>query len=121
MITIKYEEYTNDYIRKYKDHTVPFLQSFEDWFFNLCDGDYSKKISIPDPKHSVCKDGPYRMEVNCVWTQNKCYWVHQIMRDGKIIFSDGKFTSGQKYWNEDMKQLCSEMLKRKAKPVFNFG
>ena len=83
MITIKYEEYTNDYIRKYKDHTVPFLQSFEDWFFNLCDGDYSKKISIPDPKHSVCKDGPYRMEVNCVWTQNKCYWVHQIMRDGK--------------------------------------
>lgn len=119
MIRIKYEEYTNDFTRRFLEKQFAFMEEFENWFFNLCDGEYSRNISIPDPKR--CAGVPYRMEVNCVRTQNKCYWVHQIEWDNKIVFSDGRYTSGQKHWNEWIKQLCERMIARKDNPKFNFG
>ena len=122
MITVSYEEYTNDIFRRPFTKTFGSLRSFEDWFFGLCDRDYDRYISLPNPDRTdIWKDGPSRMEVNCMWTQSKCYWVHMISREGKIIFSDGKHTSGQKHWNEETKQLCRDMLERKVHPRFNFG
>lgn len=125
MIIAKYEEYTNDYFRKHKTKHFPDLTDFENWFFDLCDGDYKKKISIPKPpdidKHNIWKDGPSCLDVNCMWTQNKHYWIHQLERDGKIIFSDGKHTNNIKYWNDETKQMCRNMIERRNNPHFDFG
>lgn len=122
MITVKYEEYTNDLIRRNMEKSFPSLRSFEDWFFDLCDGKYEDKISIPNPDRTdIWGDGPGRMEVNDMWTRDKCYWVHMISREGKIIFSDGKHTNYQKHWNDEMKEFCRGMLQRKNSPAFNFG
>ena len=49
MVTVKYEEYTNDFWRKEKEMTFGGMQQFIDWFFGLCDGRYKDKISIPNP------------------------------------------------------------------------
>lgn len=119
MLYVRYEEYTNDFTRRYCDKSFASFDAFADWLFGLCDGLYEERISIPDPTR--CRTGPYRIEVNCYRAQNKCYWVHQIERDGKIIFSDGKFTSGQKHWNEEVQKLCANMIRRRNQPVFNFG
>ena len=123
MITVKYEEYTNDFIRQNKTKTFYSLSEFENWFFGLCDsGKFDDKIFVPIPERTdIWGDGPSRMEVNCVRTQNKCYWVHQIERNGAIIFSDGKFTDRQRHWNDETKELCRAMNQRKKKPVFNFA
>ena len=118
MIKVTYQEYTNDFCKQTKEKLFYNLGEFADWFFKLCDRDYEKYISIPLPTQKVA---PYRMEVNCMWTKNKCFWVHMIEREGTIIFSDGKFTSGQKHWNDEMKELCTQMEQRRKKPVFNFG
>lgn len=123
MITVKYEEYTNDFFRQNRVRNFSSLSEFENWFFGLCDsGKYEDRISVPNPDRTdIWRDGPSRMEVNCMWTQSKCYWVHQIERNGTIIFSDGKHTDRQKHWNEETKELCRAMLERKAHPRFNFG
>lgn len=121
-MTIFYEEYTNDFIRSYKEKTVYSLKEFENWFFGLCKGRYKDKISVPDPDGQFCmKEGPYRMDVNCMWEENRHYWVHRIDSNGKIIFSDGKLTDGMKHWNEDAKQLCREIISRRDHPKFDFG
>jgi len=105
MITVRYEEYTNDFIRRHLDKCFTSLRCFEDWFFELCDGKYEDKISIPNPDRTdIWGNGPSRMEVNDMWTRDKCYLVHMISRDGVIIFSDGKHTNQQK-----------------NAPTFNFG
>lgn len=122
MVFVEYEEYTNDFCRNYMGKRFYSLSEFEDWFFALCDGKYEDKISIPDPdRKDIWGNGPSRMEVNCRRTQNKCFWVHQIENCGKIVFSDGKHTSGQKHWNEEIQNLCRHMLERKNTPRFNFG
>lgn len=122
---VRYEEYTNDYIRSNKTIMFDSISQFKDWIFNLCDGNYKKNIFIPIPERTdIWRDGPSRIEVNCMWTQNKCYWVHQIESgtwERKIYFSDGKFTDGTRHWNEDMKQLCRDLIERRDHPKFNFG
>lgn len=122
MIHVKYEEYTNDYCRRYMDKRFYSLGEFEDWFFSMCDGKYEDKIFIPNPdRKDIWGDGPSRMEVNCMWTKNKCFWVHQIEDGVKIVFSDGKHTNGQRHWNEELQNLCRHMLERQKKPRFSFG
>ncbi len=117
MITVRYEEYTNDYIRRNTTKTFSSLGEFENWFFSLCNGSYEQDISIPDPRRS---DIPSGMEVRCYQTEGKCYWVHMISRDAGIIYSDGHHTDGQRHWNDETKSLCVEMIQRKKKPTFNF-
>ncbi len=121
-IRIKYEEYRNDYNRKDCERSFYTLSEFEDWFFGLCKGTYKKDASIPDPdnKHGIWADGPSCMEMNCRWTEDKVYWIHQINTDNGIIYSDGHHTNRMKHWNDDAKEMCRRMLQRKKNPQFNF-
>ena len=123
MITVDYELYTNDYRRRFKKETFYNIQEFVDWIFKNCDGKYEDKISIPNPDTTIFKEDemPYSIDVNRMWTRNDHLWVHQIRVDSTIVFSDGKHTNGLKHWNENMKQMCRDMLKRRSNPQFNFG
>ncbi len=120
MITIKYEEYHNDYYRSNKSKSFYNLSEFKNWFFGCCKGKYEDRISIPNPDSNIWSDGPSCLEVNCVWEEGFTYWVHEISKDGGIIYSDGNYTNRQKHWNEETKQMCRDMLERKKKPIFNF-
>ena len=121
MIIISYERYVNDCSKTFLNKSFYSLKEFEDWFFGLCRGKYEKDISIPDPDSSYTKNGPGRISVNCVWTEGCDYWVHKIVDCGKIVFSDGKETNGIKHWNDDIKNLCREMIQRQNNPQFVFG
>lgn len=120
MISIDYELYTNDICRRNLTETFYSLKEFQDWIFNNCDGKYEDKISIPMPDNPIWKDGPSDISVNRMWTRNNKLCVHMIKRDGKIMFSDGTHTNSLKYWNDDAKQLCRDMLFRRSNPVFDF-
>ena len=122
MIRIKYELYTNDYWRNPQTKTFYSLSEFCDWIFECCDGNYKEKIFIPNPDRTdIWYDGPSRIEINRMWTQNNQVWIHQIESDAGIIFSDGKHTDGIKHWNETAKQMCRDLLVRRNKPSFNFA
>ena len=118
MIKIKYEEYSNDYDRPKKEAKFGDLTEFENWFFDLCEGNWDEKISVPNPDNSIWRDGPSCLEVR---VRGVSYWIHLIMRDGAIIYSDGTHTSEIKYWNDLTKNMCRRMIERKKNPRFNFG
>lgn len=122
MIRVFYDEYTNDFWKPQQEKALCTLAEFKDWFFGLCKGKYEDKISIPMPDRTdIWKDGPSAIECNCMWEESKTYRVHMIMRDGAIIFSDGRHTNGQKHWNEETKQMCRDMIQRRKAPTFNFA
>ena len=121
MVTVYYEEYTNDYIMRDKQKTFMSLNGFEDWFFGLCKRSYKDYISIPDPDTTIFRpdEMPYSLDVNAMWTDNCHYWVHMIRNNG-IVFSDGRHTNGQKHWNDTTKDMCRRMLARRNNPQFDF-
>ena len=121
MVTVYYEEYTNDYLRRDKQKTFMSLSGFEDWFFGLCKRSYKDYISIPDPDTTIFRpdEMPYSLDVNAMWTDNCHYWVHMIRNNG-IVFSDGRYTDGQKHWNDTTKDMCRRMLARRNNPQFDF-
>ena len=124
MITVDYEIYINDYTRSYKKETFYNLGAFVDWVFQNCDDDYKSHIFVPDPEDKraeVMNRLPYRIQVSRCRTRGNSLWVHQIRRDNTIIFSDGKHTNNITHWNEEVKQMCRDMLTRIKNPVFNFG
>ena len=120
MIKVSYEEYINDYNRTYKTQAFYNLSEFVDWFFGKCKGKYNKDISVPDPDSDIWRDGPSCMEVRAMWTEGRTYWIHMIQRDGGIIYTDGIMTNHQTHWNDETKELCRQMRKRRDKPMFNF-
>lgn len=122
MVTVYYEEYTNDYNRRNKTKDFGSLAQFEDWFFGLCKRSYTEYIGIPDPDTAIFRPSemPYALSVNAMWDDNCTYWIHMILRNNGIIFSDGKYTDRQKHWNDTTKDMCRQMLARRNNPTFNF-
>ena len=120
MVKVYYEEYHNDYFRPEKTQCFYGLSDFEDWFFEKARGKYADKISAPNPDNRIWSDGPSCLECNCMWEEDKTYWVRMIVVDGGIIYSDGKLTNNQKHWNETAKEMCRRIIKRKKNPTFNF-
>lgn len=121
MITVFYEKYYNDNHRNFKEESFCSYDQFIDWFFGLCDGKYSEDISIPNPDRWAYMEGPRGFNCNCVWTKGFTYWIHMIKDGERIVMSDGLNTNGIKHWNNYIKQMCRDMIKRKEKPTFNFG
>lgn len=123
MIKVKYEEYRADYDRRDKEISFYSLDEFENWFFGLCKGTYENDASVPDPDnaHGIWKDGPSCLKMNCRWIEGKTYWVHQISSSAGIIYSDGHHTNHQRHWNEEVKDMCRRMIRRKKNPTFNFA
>ena len=120
MIKVAYELYKNDYNRRIAEKTFASLNAFEDWFFGLCKGKYNDDISVPNPDNGIWSEGPSCMEVRCYSTDGVCYWIRMIQIGNGIMYTDGKLTNGMKHWNEDAKEMCRRMLKRKKAPAFNF-
>lgn len=121
MVTIYYEEYTNDYCRRDKEKSFVSLDEFERWFFGLCKRNYKDYIEIPDPDTTIFRpdEMPYSLDVNAMRNDNCHYWIHMIRSNG-IIFSDGQYTCRQKHWNDTTKNMCRRMLARCNNPTFDF-
>lgn len=123
MIKVRYEKYYNDYITKYETITLFSLNDLANWMFAKTTGEYKRHMYFADPNqnHEFC--GKLKLDSSSIHTSDDCYiyWIHQIEKDGAIIYSTGKFTNGICHWNEEVKQWLLDCRKRMNNPKFNFG
>lgn len=125
MLRVKFERYWNDYHRR--DDSKPFddFSDLENWLFSQMQQDYinnSHVMSFPTPAAAkrIHADGPWSIEIQPKYGEEQI-WIHQIESSGRIIFSDGKFTSGKKYWTVDVQDWLTHCEQRRKNPQFNFA
>lgn len=123
MITVKYEKYYNDYRKSYETKNFSSLEELADWLFGLVKGEYKRSMWFVNPNDDHMRDGKLRLDSSCIKSNDGCwiYWVHQIEKDGAIIYSTGTFTNGICHWNEEIKQWLLDCRERMNNPTFNFG
>ena len=123
MITVKYERYWNDYIRKHEEKSFSSLADLEEWIFGKMQQDYAKAMSFPTVEAAarIHNEGPWASEFRPVWGE-EAFWIHQISYShGGIIFTDGKFTSGQRHWSKEVQSWLDHCKERCSAPKFNFS
>lgn len=125
MIKVKYEKYRNDYDRMIEEKWFHNLQEVQDWLFDICEGEYAKGMFFINPASTIPYfKGKLNLDSSCISVNGRSYdtWVLQINKDGKIIYSTGRFTNGISYWNDEVKQWIMACRERQLKnPTFNFG
>lgn len=123
MIRIKYEKYYNDYNRSFATKSFNTLNELADWMFDMVYGKYDFKIYFTDPNDPHISNEKLRLDSSCIYTSDNKYryWIHQIEKDGKIIYSCGTFTNGICHWNDEIKDWLRTCRDRMNNPQFNFG
>lgn len=125
MITVYYEKYWNDFIRKEETITFHSLVSVADWIFNQMRCDYTKHTNMmgfptPEAAKRIREDGPWEIEF-MPESGGPTFWIHMMKEDGKIIFTDGKMTAGQKHWSQAVKGWLTSCRERQKAPRFDFA
>lgn len=109
MIAIEYERYWNDYTRQKKlTKSFSSLSSLANWLFDM--------NTDPNGYGLYFGEGLIESKDEQGWT----IWVRIIRNENGIIFSDGRYTMGQKHCNDTVKEWVSECMERKNHPVYNF-
>lgn len=120
MITVKYEEYWNDYRRK--DHLKVFgsLTSLENWIFDQMQQKYqNNNLALYFPKKGN-PNFPGRIDISPVYG-GPCLWIHLIENERGIIFSDGKLTCGAKHASKQVVEWLEHCTARRDNPNFCFA
>lgn len=120
MIKIYYDEYLNDFCHK-KGQTKTFsdLGELKNWIFGKMKQPYDTPYAMyfPDPRKKDQEPSSIDFQE---YRGSMQVWIHQIQNENGIIFSDGTLTSGQKHWNDEIKNWLIECNEFKKKPTFNF-
>ena len=121
MLRVKYEQYWNDFHRRNEVKQFADLDELAEWMFGQMQQDYTKAMSFPTPEKAsrIGESGPWAIEFRPAWGEGNI-WIHQIENSCGIIFSDGKFTSGQKHWSQEVKEWLVQCEERRCSPKFNF-
>lgn len=125
MFRVKFERYWNDYLRRHEEKHFSDLAELEEWIFGQMQQDYTTNhsaMSFPTPKAAerIKAAGPWSIEFRPVWGEESI-WIHMIDSPSGIVFSDGKFTSGQKYWSKAVQEWLAHCDQRQHAPKFNFA
>ena len=123
MIKVKYHKYYNDYRNSYETKTFSSLDELADWLFGMVKGKYEYKIWFTNPNEDNMFDGKLRLDGSCIKSNDGewSYYIEQIEKDDKIIYSTGKFTNGICHWNDEIKCWLRVCRERMNNPQFNFG
>lgn len=124
MLKVKYEQYVNDHNRQMQEKEFSTLTELEDWIFGQMQQDYTQKrcMFFPTPEIMVRigMTGPSTIEFSPM-VGGPRFKIRDIRNEfGWIIFSDGAFTAGQKYWNKNVQEWLSHCEERRKAPQFNF-
>lgn len=123
MIKVYYEEYYNDFRRKDMERTFSSLKEVEDWVFEQMRQDYTKPFVMyfptPEQNKRFHWDGASRIEF-APSKEGPEYWIHEMKSDTGIIFTDGKYTAGQKHWSKEVQDWLRHCDARQHAPKFQF-
>lgn len=119
MITVYYEVYYNDFIRKNKENRFAGLKELEEWMFGQMQQNYEKAMAFPTPKkcERIHATGPWEIEFTPTYS-GPIFWIHQIKNSNGIMFSDGKITDGQRHWSKEVQEWLVHCEERKSAPKF---
>ena len=120
MIKVDYEIYHNDYRRSDKVITFGSLDELKDWLFGQMKRPYNDSYAMYFPNPNRADAEPSSIEIHPDFGEPTIL-IHQIENENGIIFSDGRHTSGQKHWNNQIKEwlvLCNNFKKA---PQFKFA
>ena len=124
MIKVRYERYYNDNYTYHESKNFNSMEELADFFFGLVQGEYNGKLTFVDPESPIHND-PVDPKLNssCIRAlgEKYIYYIHQIEKDGAIIYSCGTFTNGICHWNEEAKQWLRDCRERVERPQFNFA
>lgn len=125
MIKVYYEEYLNDFWRKQHVREFANLDSLAEWIFGQMRTDYVKDryvMGIPTPEIAkrIHSDAPWRIEF-MPERGGPTFWIRQMKENGRIIFTDGTMTAGQKHWSQAVKEWCIDLEERRKAPTFDFA
>lgn len=125
MLRVKYERYLNDFHHKSETESFADLIELESWMFGQMQQDYSGgkgTMFFPTPRKMkrIGEHGPRYIELRPVYGEEQI-WIHQIESPNGIIFSDGRFTSGKKYWTGEVQEWLMHCEQRRKNPQFNFA
>ena len=128
MITAYIEEYHNDYYKKEHIENFTSLSSLAERIFESMRTDYSDKetgwsymyFPVENEAAGLNCDGPSKIEF-IPEVGGPSFWIHQIKEDGRIIFSDGRMTAGQKHWSQTVREWCKNCRARQKAPKFDFA
>lgn len=124
MIKVFYDTKADFLGTRYEHHTKDFesLEDITEWIFGQMYQDYKKNMHFPDPdktdsgdtelEHTVCFIGePSGTEIS----------IRKMEENGKILYSDGKMTSGLWHMSNAVKTWCRECIRQQESPDFNFA
>lgn len=126
MIQIEYERYVDDSNLSSGQKSFRDLAGLEDWIFGQMRQDYSadsNAMSFPTEEKMarLKQDGPCRISFRPD-RYGETISIRQIKTDdGKVVFSDGTYTSGQKFWGRQARKWLEHCERRRRNPTFDFA
>lgn len=130
MISVKYERYWNAFNRTHETKSFETLHELEEWIFDQMEQvqqacrqqelRLSSAMFFPTPKsmEKIAADGPCHI----MFKPNlygQIIFVHEILTESGVIFSDGEFTAGQKHWTREVQDWLTHCFERQTSPKNN--
>lgn len=123
MVRVRYKKYYHDWRQSQEQKCFDDLSEVADWMFGMVKGEYKRAMFFTNPDDDHMREGKLHLDSSCIQTSDGkwVYFIEQIEKDGRIIYSCGTFTNKVCHWNEEVKQWIKACRARMENPVFNFG
>lgn len=121
-VKVYYEEYVNDYNRRDKVEYFSSLNKFADILFENATN-YTWLYFTNAERNKAENNGRFEFDSSCISSTGRKFniYTHKIEKDGKIIYSDGKFTNGISHASNEVCEWLKECNARKRNPQFDFA
>lgn len=124
MLKIRMERHLNSCFHREDTRTFDTFAELEKWIFDQMQQDYTGyKMTLRFPTSEIAQcfhdDGPCRIEIHPT-PDGEQLWIHQIETPEGIIFSDGRYTAGKKFWTQEVQTWLTHCEQRRLNPQFNF-
>lgn len=125
MLKIRMERHLNSCFHREDTRTFDTFAELEEWIFDQMQQDYTGyKMTLRFPTSEIAQcfhdDGPCRIEIHPT-PDGEQLWIHQIETPEGIIFSDGRYTAGKKFWTQEVQAWLTHCEQRRRVPQFNFA
>lgn len=116
MLKIRMERHLNSCFHREDTRTFDTFAELEEWIFDQMQQDYTGcKMTLRFPTSEIAQcfhdDGPCRIEIHPT-PDGEQLWIHQIETPEGIIFSDGRYTAGKKFWTQEVQTWLTHCEQR---------
>ena len=123
MLKIRMERHLNSCFHREDTRTFDTFAELEEWIFDQMQQDYTGcKMTLRFPTSEIAQcfhdNGPCRIEIHPT-PDGEQLWIHQIETPEGIIFSDGRYTAGKKFWTQEVQTWLTHCEQRRLNPQFN--